>query len=135
MGTLQKTVMALMVGTPAVMAVVPEEKWFARGSTIDAPEPPYVVLAWGGTLTSSVRRSGQLLSIYMHDAIGSYEFIREVIHPVIKPTLKEAQQYVGPDGYRLVQADYLGVSADLSDPDKKTGFVYSSWIVVGGEEA
>lgn len=131
--TLRVTTFQLLVNQPSLTALVPSERWFARGGTIDAPQTPYVVLAWLGTLTTSGRNSPELLDVYVHDNIGDYTRIDDILRAV-KPVLSGTTQYVGPGGFRLVQADYLGKSADLTDPDTSTGFRYSSWKILGGGE-
>lgn len=126
----------LLVAQPALTALVPTERWFRRGGTIDTPALPYVVLAWLGSVTVGGRNSPELLDVYVHDERGSYGKIDQVLKAV-KPVLLAAEQYAGPSGTstRLVQATYLGRSADLFDPDNGTAFQYSSWRIIGGEEA
>jgi hypothetical protein len=115
---------------------VPLNRWFARGAQVDRSLTPYVVLAWVGTLTTGGRNSPELLDVYAHDQVGSLVRIDKILD-AIKPVLESASQYAGVDGegFRLVQADYLGKSQDGVDQGNGTAFRFSSWKILGGGEA
>lgn len=128
---LRTTTRLYLVADLALTAMVPASRWITRGAVEDTPELPYVVLAWGGTAPSTGgRNTPQLLDVYVHNEIGDYTFIDDVLELVYQ-RLSSVQQYVA-SGYRLVQADFQGKSADLTDPDTRTGFIYSSWKLLGG---
>jgi hypothetical protein len=130
--TLRKTTWEYLTTDAPLLAVIPAERWFSLGGVKDRPATPYAVLAWFGSVESVGLNLINLLQVQIHDDPGSYARIED-IHVLVQDRLKAAQQYVGLTGYRLVQADYTGVSADLIDPDRRTGFQYTSWSVVGGK--
>ena len=129
--TLRKTMWEYLTTDAPLLAVIPVERWFTLGGVKDRPATPYAVLAWFGTVESAGLQLINLLQVQIHDEPGSYTRIED-IHPLVEARLKAAEQYVGLTGHRLVQADYTGRSADLIDPDRRTGFQYTSWSVVGG---
>jgi hypothetical protein len=131
MGSLRKTTYEYLTTDSGLLAAIPVERWFSLGGVKDRPATPYAVLAWFGTSDDIGLNLVQLLQVQIHDEPGSYTRIED-IHPLVEARLKAAEQYVGLSGYRLVQADYTGRSADLVDPDRRTGFQYTSWSVVGG---
>lgn len=133
--TLRRTTFQLLTAQPALTALVPANRWFARGGQIDKSLTPYVVLAWVGTLTTGGRNSTELLDVYAHDQIGSYTKIDQVLD-LVQPVLLNAMYYRGVDGaeFPLVQADYLGKSQDGVDQGNGTAFRFSSWKILGGGE-
>lgn len=134
--TLQATTYALLTEEPALVDLVPTERWFRRGGVVDVPQTPYVVLAWLGPLTTGRRNSAQLLDVYVHDEVGSYTRIEEILE-AIKGVLLDAVHYRGWAGnaFPLVQADYLGKSGDGVDQGNGTSYQFSSWKILGGGEA
>lgn len=133
--TLQVTTYQLLTTQPALVAVVPIERWFRRGGQIDASLVPYVVLGWMGTATTGGRNSPELLDLYVHDEVGSYGIIDNFLK-LAKPVLEAAVHYKGTNGlgFSLVQADYQGKSQDGIDEGNGTSFKYSSWKILGGGE-
>jgi hypothetical protein len=130
--SLRKTVYEYLTTDAPLLAAIPLDRWKSLGGVKDRPATPYAVLAWFGTVESVGLNLIHLLQVQVHDEPGSYTRIED-IHVLVENRLKAAQQYVGTTGHRLVQADYTGVSADLIDPDRRTGFQYTSWSVVGGK--
>lgn len=133
--TLRVTTFQLLTTTPALVALVPLNRWFPRGAQIDKSQTPYVVMAWVGTLTTGGRNSPELLDVYVHDQVGSYTRIDKIL-ALVKPALEGAAHYRGSDGegFPLVQADYLGRSADSVDQGNGTLFRFCSWKILGGGE-
>lgn len=134
--SLQATTFQLLAAQPALVDAVPTERWFRRGGQIDRSQVPYVVLAWLGPLTTSGRNSPQLLDVYVHDELGSYTRIQDILG-IIKPVLENTTHYRGTSGtgFPFVCADYLGKSGDEVDQGNGTAFQFSSWKILGGGEA
>jgi len=136
--SLRRITYGLLTTKPALTALVPLGQWYSRGGTLDTPPTPYVVLAWLGTLTTSGRAVPQLLDVYVHDRVGDYTRIDTVLGgPLlgggIYEVLANTTHYAHPGvPGSLVQADYLGTSGDLTDPEGKTGFMFSSWKLLPG---
>lgn len=130
--SLQATTFALLAAQPALVAAVPTERWFRRGAQIDRSLCPYIVLAWGGTLVTGGRGTPEQLDVYVHDTLGSYKRIGDILR-LVHPVLETTTDYRGTSGFRFVCADFLGNSAEGVDQGNGTSFQFSSWKILGGQ--
>lgn len=124
---IRQTFWQLITTDPDVAAVIPPERWFARGSVVDTPTTPYGVLADLGTDTGATRQFG----VYVHDEPGSYVAIDDVLK-LVRRRVESVAQYLGPDG-RLVGATHLTTSEDGTDQSNGTGVKNSIYRYLGVE--
>lgn len=130
--TIQATTFALLAAQPALVAAVPTERWFRRGAQVDASLTPYIVLGWDGDLVTSGRTGPQGLTVYVHDAIGSYKRIGD-IHAIIKPVLLGTTHFQhSPTATPYVCGDFLGYGPEDVDQGNGTSVQTSSWKILGG---
>lgn len=131
--TIQATTFTLLAAQPALVAAVPTERWFRRGAQVDKSQTPYIVLAWGGDLVTNGRTGPQALDVYVHDALGSYKRIGDIlrlVHPVLATTTGYRPQ---PTAVPYVCGDFLGYGAESVDQGNGTSFQFSSWKILGGQ--
>lgn len=134
---MRATVRNLIIGTPALTAIIPAARWYAPGAVVNTPVMPFAVLRWLAPVASEARgRRLRQLRVDVHDTRGSYARIQQVLGSPDKGdgvygVLSTAYDVVGVDG-RLVQADYLGDSGDQEDDQYGlTNYMFSSWQVIG----
>lgn len=133
--SLQATTFALLAAQPALVAAVPTERWYRRGAQIDRSLAPYVVLAWEGSLVTGGRGTPEQLNVYVHDSLGSYKRIGDILR-LVHPVLANTTHYRGPAGnlpFSFVCADFLGNSAESVDQGNGTSYQFSSWKILGGQ--
>lgn len=132
--SIQATTFQLLAAQPALVAAVPTERWFRRGAQIDRSIAPYVVLAWNGDLVTGGRTGPQGLDVYVHDELGSYKRIGDILD-LVEPVLATTTDYRGTNGTGtpFVCADFLGNSAESVDQGNGTSFQFSSWKILGGK--
>ncbi len=105
--------------------LIPAERWYSGRAVVDTPVPPFAALRFMGTTPgiSVVKRAR--LEIWVHDKVGSYDLIDEIILG-IRARLDGVTNIVFEDS-RLIQSDWVSDSGDLFDPaygtnTKNTGF-------------
>jgi hypothetical protein len=129
-------VRGLIVGTPAIAALIPTERWFSAGAVIDVPLKPFAVLRWLSPVRGDARGSfSHQLRVDVHDERGSYDLIEEILGDPYRgggvyDVLSKAFGVTGPDGY-IGQCDYLGHSGDQEDAEYGTNYKFSSWQILG----
>lgn len=126
---IRQTVYTLLTTDPTLASQVPVGRWFERGSVVDTPPKPYVVLAHLGTDPRAGGRFAQLLGVYVHDDRGDFNNIDAILRAV-RVRLEGAEQYAGPDG-RLVSAVHQSTSDDLFDDGTATNTKNSVYRYVG----
>src|SRR4051794_20503380 len=52
---------------------------YERSAVVDAPEPPFAVLAWGGRTPGISRMKQRTLTLFVHDHRGSYDHIEAAL--------------------------------------------------------
>lgn len=137
---MRQTVRDLIIGTPALMALIPSERWFAAGAIVDVPERPFAILRWLAPVPGAFSSAyANQLRVDVHDERGDYTGIDRILGapyrtdgPSVYTVLYGAMGVTGADGY-LAQCDYLNRSGDQEDPDYKTNYQFSSWQIIGRE--
>jgi hypothetical protein len=132
---MRATIRNLLVGTPALTAIVPGNRWYTPGNVVDHSPRPFVVLRWLSPVESGGGRLAEQLRIDVHDSRGSYARIDALLGSRhlgtgIYGVLSGIQNHVGVDG-RITQADFLGHSGDQEDITYNTNMKFSSWQVIG----
>jgi hypothetical protein len=133
---MRKTIRNLLVGTPALVAIIPAERWYSPGAVVNTPVKPFAVLRWLSPVQANA--SGRFLKqlrVDVHEARGSYQTCEAVLGSPdlgtgVYGVLSGLTNYVGIDG-RITEAVYLGHSGDQEDPTYVTNYKFSSWRVIG----
>lgn len=133
---MRATVRNLLIGSSALTALIPAERWYAPGAVVGTPIKPFAVLRWLAPVASDARgRFLRQLRVDVHDKRGSYALIEQVlgnpdvgggVYGVLAPLL----QYTGVDG-RITETMYLGHSGDQEDDTYVTNYKFSSWQLIG----
>lgn len=127
---MRQTMHQLLVGTPALTALVPTERWFQAGAVLDVPAKPFVVERWLAPVAGAGKQTFlKQLRIDVHDERGDYSRIDAVL-AAIAPVLSGVMNLVGPDG-RISCCDFLGLGGDQEDETYATNYSFSSWQVIG----
>lgn len=130
--TIQATTFALLAAQPALTAAVPTERWFRRGAQVDASQTPYIVLGWDGDLVTSGRTGPQALTVFVHDALGSYKRIGD-IHRLIRPVLEGTTHFKHNDtATPYVCGDFLGYGPEEVDQGNGTSVQQANYKILGG---
>lgn len=130
------TIHQLLVGTGALTAVIPTERWFQQGSVPDVPKLPFAILKWLSPVRSNSGSDMHQLQVVIYDNHGSYKRIDDLLGDKYKTgvtvysVLAGIAGLSGTDGY-VAQADYLGHSGDDVDVDYKANKKFSSWQIAG----
>lgn len=130
------TIHQLLVGTGALTAVIPTERWFQQGSVPDVPRLPFAILKWLSPVRSNSGSDMHQLQVVIYDNHGSYKRIDDLLGDRYKTgvtvysVLAGIAGLSGTDGY-VAQADYLGHSGDDVDVDYKANKKFSSWQIAG----
>jgi hypothetical protein len=127
---MRATIHQLLIGSAALTALIPPERFFQAGSVLDVPVKPFVVERW----LAPVRGAGKQtylkqLQVFVHDERGDYTLIDEFLKE-LGPVLSGVTNLVGADG-RVGCCDFLGLGGDQEDPDYNTNYSFSSWQVIG----
>lgn len=134
---MKKTIYNLLIGTPALTALVPAERWLRVGNVTDIPPRPFVTIRWLSPVLLGSGRFAKQLRIDAHDERGSYGTIQELLggpdrNNGLYAVLAPLENYVGVDG-RITQCDYLGSGGDQENDTYMTSCSSSSWQVIGVE--
>ena len=130
------TVHQLLIGVPALTAVIPTERWYQQGAVTDVPPLPFAILKWLSPVRSNSGADMHQLQVVIYDKRGSYKKIDDLLGSPYKAgtsvysVLSAVAGLTGPDGY-VAQADYLGHSGDDVDVDYKANMKFSSWQIAG----
>jgi hypothetical protein len=133
---MRATVHQLLVGTAALTAVIPTERWFQFGAVEDNPKLPFAILKWLSPVRSNSGSDMHQLQVVIYDKHGSYKRIDDLLGDKYKTgitvysVLAGVAGLSGVDGY-VAQADYLGHSGDDVDVDYKASKKFSSWQIAG----
>lgn len=131
---MRATVHTLITTAPAIVAIIPPERWYQAGAVVDTPVKPFGVLRWLAPVPLAAGFARQL-RVDVHDVRGSYSRIEAVLgskdrNDGVYAVLAPLQQYVGVDG-RISQCDFLGLGGDQEDETYGTNYSFSSWQVIG----
>jgi hypothetical protein len=130
------TIYQLLVGTAALTAVIPTERWFQLGAVKDVPPLPFAILKWLSPVRSDSGADMHQLQVAIYDKRGSYKKIDDLLGAPYRAgtsvyaVLSGVMDLTGVDGY-VAQADYLGHSGDDVDVDFKANMKFSSWQIAG----
>jgi hypothetical protein len=134
---MRATVRDLLIGTPALTAFIPPERWFQAGAVLDTPRFPFAILRWISPVRSASGRDMKQLQVAVYDRRSTYQTIDKILGgpdrllvPSVYSVLAGAAGVTGSDGY-IAQADYLGNSGDQEDVDYKANLMFSSWQIAG----
>lgn len=133
---MRATIHQLLVGTGALTAVIPTERWYQFGAVEDNPKLPFAILKWLSPVRSNSGSDMHQLQVVIYDKHGSYKRIDDLLGDRYKSgvtvysTLAGIAGLTGTDGY-VAQADYLGHSGDDVDVDYKANKKFSSWQIAG----
>lgn len=111
-----------------LLALVPKERWLENSATLDIPESPFVVLAWGETIGTR-GMSGRMLRINVHDSRGDYSTIDAVLARATDVILGIIDVTQGDS--RFTEATWEGASGDLDDPQYRTNLRYAEFRIAG----
>jgi hypothetical protein len=127
---MRATLYGLIVGIPAVTALIPAERWFQAGAVTDVPLKPFGVVRWLSPVSGAAKSTFlKQVRIDVHDERGDYSRIDAVL-AAIGPVLSGVTNQVGPDG-RIDQMDFLGLGGDQEDDTYNTNYSFSSWQLIG----
>jgi len=130
------TIHQLLIGTGALTAVIPTERWYQFGAVTDVPPLPFAILKWLSPVRSNSGADMHQLQVVIYDKRGSYKKIDDLLGSPYKTgtsvysVLSAVAGLTGADGY-VAQADYLGHSGDDLDVDYKANMKFSSWQIAG----
>lgn len=130
------TIHQLLIGTAALTAVIPTERWYQQGAVQDNPQLPFAILKWLSPVRSNSGADMHQLQVVIYDRHGSYKRIDDLLGAPYKAgtsvytVLSGVAGLTGIDGY-IAQADYLGHSGDDVDVDFKANVKFSSWQIAG----
>lgn len=133
---MRATIHQLLVGTPALVAVIPAERWFQVGAVKDVPPIPFAIVRWIAPVAGDARGTfAYQLQVAIYDRRGSYKQIEDLLGGPYRAggvyaALSGIAGLTGPDGY-VAQADYLGTSGDDVDVDYKANTKHSMWQIAG----
>lgn len=133
---MRATLYQLLVGTPALVALVPASRWYQAGAVVDTPTKPFVIVRWLAPVPSDARgRFLKQVRIEHHGPRGSYAAADTFLGSPDKnnglyAVMDGIVQLVGPDG-RITEATFLGHSGDQEDSTYNTNMKFSSWRVIG----
>jgi hypothetical protein len=125
----RKAVYHLLTTDAPLLALLPAEHWYERGSVPDSPPKLFAVLAWQGVTRVGRANSLPRLTIWVHDRRGSYDKVDKVLARCTE--LLEAVQQYEHDGQRIAQADFEGSSVDLYDDVYRSNTRNAGYRVVG----
>jgi hypothetical protein len=127
---MRATMHQLLIGTGALTALIPSERWFQAGSVTDVPRKPFVVERWLAPVSGAAKQTYlKQLRLDVHDNRGSYDLI-DRFNAAVQPVLYAVSNLTGPDG-RISQCDFLGLGGDQEDEVYGTNYSFSSWQVIG----
>lgn len=134
---MRQTIHQQLIGTPALTAVIPTERWFQLGNVVDVPPLPFAILRWITPVAGDARGTwAHQLRVEVYDKRGSYKKIDDLLGdpyrstPSVYNVLSQMVDVTGADG-RVTQCDFLGNSGDDVNIDYRANFKYSSWQIIG----
>ena len=110
---MRKAVYQLLTSNAALIADIPANRWYERGSVVDSPALPFATIVWGGAAYRGVGRTVKRLEIWVYDKPGDTVLMNRVIENAAN-LLLNTFDYVFA-GERFSSATFVGTSPDLPD--------------------
>jgi len=109
---------------------------FERSSVIDTvpAAPPFIIYTFTAETPDTVGPTTATLEVWVYDNLGSYAMIDQIIRDLRRLFSGMAEvSRTRPDTsvVRLVQADWLGSSADLNDDAFRCSTRNATWRLIG----
>jgi hypothetical protein len=115
---MRKTLFNYLVSDEDSVAMVPADRWVARGSVDERPSLPFVVYAFGLTDPALGPVRSQTVELWVHDEPGDYTRIDDILDAIEK-NAENLLQYES-DGWRIMSVEWNGRSGDLGDDGFRT---------------
>lgn len=116
-----------------LLGLVPAVRHYERGSMLDIPETPFVVVAWGIQQSLGPGLSTRDLEIWVHQQRGDYSVCDQYLARVIT-VLQGISNYsysVPAENSRLSTVTWEATSGDLDDRDYQTNTRHADFRVTG----
>lgn len=111
----------LILENAELLSIIPEERWLSSGALTEdnSPPCPFGVFRWGTTERGIGYIKRGTVTIWIHDSIGSYQTIDDVL-ALVTGTLDGKEQVEDGKGNELIVCEWQNNSGDLYDPGYRT---------------
>lgn len=126
---MRSLIRARILATPALIAIIPADRWFGSGSIVDTPTRPFAEIRFGGVFPGMANITRRRLEVWIHDEEGSYERIDQVIGLLKTAISGMTNVQSGPS--EVICANWISDSTDLYDDGYRTNAKSTGFDVIG----